>query len=115
MAQFIQKKACCPISLILGTISCSMRKVMLPKGMFPPHELPEYTPNLGLPNNDIKSVHTERKKKNLSHIAHILVFTSSKRVWLTEVLSHRTAVLMQLFVRAGRTMTIRQIIPQHWR
>ena len=40
-----------------------MRKVMLPKGMFPSRELPEYTPNLGLPNNDIKSVHIERKKK----------------------------------------------------
>ena len=66
MAQFIQKKAYCPVSLILGTISCSMRKVMLPKGMFPPHKLPEYTPNLGLPNNDIKSVHTEKKKISLT-------------------------------------------------
>ena len=63
MIQFTQKKAFYPISLKLGTISCSMRKVMLPKGMFPSHELPEYTPNLGLPNNDIKSVHIERKKK----------------------------------------------------
>lgn len=92
-----------------------MRELMLPRGVWPsPWVTWAHTPPT-LPQQMIPVCACRRGEK-IGSRSKCPARTSNKSIWLIEVLDYGTTVLLYFFMwGGGRTITIRQITPEHWK